>query len=99
MFRQQIRHLVRHQKPRWVVLQCEAMTDIDVTAADMLERLDTELNAAGVNVCFVEMRSRLQDLVYRYGLFKTLDRDHFYNSIDEALAAIDSGEAEADSHN
>ena len=99
MFRQQIRHLVRHQKPRWVVLQCEAMTDIDVTAADMLERLDTELNAAGVNVCFVELRSRLQDLVYRYGLFKTLDRDHFYNSIDEALAAIDSGEAEADSHN
>ena len=86
MFRQQIRHLVRDQKPRWVVLQCEAMTDIDVTAADMLERLDTELNAAGVHVCFVELRSRLQDLVYRYGLFETLDRDHFYDSIDEALA-------------
>jgi hypothetical protein len=70
-----------------------------VTAADMLERLDHELNAAGVNVCFVELRSRLQQLVYRYGLFSTLDRDHFYNSIDEALTAIDSGQAEADSHN
>ena len=45
------------------------------------------------------MRSRLQDLVLRYGLFNTLDRDHFYNSIEEALAAIDSGEAERDSHN
>jgi len=99
MFRQQIRRLVRTGRPSWVVLQCEAMTDIDVTAADMLERLDTELNAAGVNVCFVELRSRLQDLVYRYGLFKTLDRDHFYNSIDEALEAIDSGEAEAESDN
>ncbi len=99
MFRQQIRHLVRVKKPRWVVLQCEAMTDIDVTAADMLERLDSELNAAGVNMCFVELRSRLQDLVYRYGLFATLDRDHFYNSIDEALEAIDSGAAEADSYN
>jgi len=62
----------------------------------MLERLDTELNRAGVNVCFVELRTRLQDLVYRYGLFATLDRDHFYNSIDEAIAAIDSGAAEAD---
>ena len=99
MFRQQVRHLVRQEQPRWVVLQCEAMTDIDVTAADMLERLDHELNAAGVNVCFVELRSRLQQLVYRYGLFSTLDRDHFYNSIDEALTAIDSGQAEADSHN
>ena len=47
MFRQQIRHLVRKRRPRWVVLQCEAITDIDVTAADMLERLDLELNAAG----------------------------------------------------
>ncbi len=99
MFRQQIRHLVRSQKPEWLVLQCEAMTDIDVTAADVLERLDTELNKEGVHVCFVEMRSRLQDLVLRYGLFNTLDRDHFYNSIEEALAAIDSGEAERDSHN
>ena len=99
IFRQQIRHLVHTQKPTWLVLQCEAMTDIDVTAADMLERLDTELNEAGVHVCFVEMRSRLQDLVLRYGLFKTLDRDHFYNSIRKALAAIDSGEAERESHN
>ena len=33
--------------PRWVVLQCEAITDVDVTAADMLEQLDDELNAAG----------------------------------------------------
>ena len=33
--------------PRWVVLQCEAITDIDVTAAEMLEQLDDELNAAG----------------------------------------------------
>ncbi len=93
MFRQAIRHHVRRRKPRWVVLQCEAITDIDVTAADMLERLDTELNAQGVNIAFVELRSRLQDLVYRYGLFATLDHDHFYGSIDEALAAIEAESA------
>ena len=33
--------------PRWVVLQCEAITDIDVTAADMLEQLDTRAERAG----------------------------------------------------
>ncbi|MET0458959.1 MAG: SulP family inorganic anion transporter, partial [Ilumatobacteraceae bacterium] len=89
LFRQQVRHHVRTRHPRWVVLQCEAITDIDVTAADMLERLDLELNAEGVHLAFVELRSRLHDLVYRYGLFQTLDRDHFYDSIDEALEAID----------
>ena len=94
MFRQQVRHLVRERRPRWVVLQCEAITDIDVTAADMLERLDTELNAQGVHVAFVELRNRLQDLVYRYGLFATLDRDHFYDSIEEAFADIDGADDE-----
>ncbi len=88
MFRQQIRQLVRQRKPRWVVLQCEAITDIDVTAAEVLEQLDNELNAAGIHLAFVEMRSRLQDLVGRHGLYDTLDRDHFYDSIDAALTAI-----------
>ncbi len=90
MFRQQVRQLVRERKPRWVILQCEAITDIDVTAADVLEQLDLELNAQGINIAFVELRSRLKDLVYHYGLFATLDRDHFYDSIEAALAEIDS---------
>ena len=38
------------------------------------------------------MRSRLQDLVLRYGLFETLDRDHFYPTVDEALEAIQNEE-------
>jgi high affinity sulfate transporter 1 len=87
-FRQQIRRLVRDRSPRWIVLQCEAVTDIDVTAAEMLEQLDTELNAAGIHVAFVELRSRLRDLVGRYGLYETLDREHFYSTLDAALAAI-----------
>ncbi len=87
-FRQQIRHLVREQRPDWVVLQCEAVTDVDVTAAEVLKQLDIELNAAGINMAFAEMRGRLQDLTFRYGLFETLDRDHFYPTLDSAIAAI-----------
>ena len=56
----------------------------------LLTRGDVELNAAGRHLAFVELRSRLQDLVQRYGLFETLDRDHFYDSIDESLAEIDA---------
>jgi high affinity sulfate transporter 1 len=88
IFRQQIRRLVRRAKPRWVVLQCEAITDIDVTAADMLDRLDRELNERGVHMAFAELRSRLQDLLLRYGLLETLDRDHFYQSLGRALEEI-----------
>jgi MFS superfamily sulfate permease-like transporter len=88
IFRQEIRRLERRRKPRWIVLQCEAITDIDVTAADMLEKLDTELNDKGVNVVFVEMRSRIQDLLERYGLFATFTREHVYPSIDIAMREI-----------
>ena len=90
IFADQVRELVEERQPAWVVLQCEAITDIDVTAAGMLERLDNELNAKGVHLAFVELRTRLHDLVHDYGLLKTLDRDHFYASIDEALRDIES---------
>jgi MFS superfamily sulfate permease-like transporter len=88
IFRQEVRTLERRRKPRWIVLQCEAITDIDVTAADMLEKLDKELNDKGVNVVFVEMRSRIQDLLERYGLFATFTREHVYPSIDVAMREI-----------
>lgn len=87
-FRQQVRRLVADRSPGWVLVQCEAITDIDVTAAQMLEDLDKELNAAGVHMAFAELRSRLQDLVVRYGLLDTLDAGHFYPTMAAALEAV-----------
>jgi high affinity sulfate transporter 1 len=87
-FRQQIRKLVRDRRPRWVVLQCEAVTDVDVTAAEMLEQLDNELNAEGVHMAFAELRSRLQELTLRYGLMETLDSEHFYPTLETAIEGI-----------
>ena len=89
IFASHVRELVQERRPGWVVLQCEAITDIDVTAAGMLERLDNELNAKGVHLAFVELRTRLRDLVHDYGLLHTLDREHFYASIEEALTDIE----------
>ena len=47
LFRRQVRSLVREKQARWVVLECEAVTDVDVTAAEMLEQLDKQLNERG----------------------------------------------------
>jgi high affinity sulfate transporter 1 len=90
-FRDEVHRLVHERHPAWFVLECEAITDIDVTAAGMLEQLDRELNAGGVHIAFAEMRTRLQDLVERYGLLETLDGGHFYATVDTALAAIERG--------
>jgi MFS superfamily sulfate permease-like transporter len=87
-FRDEIRRLAREREPDWIVLQCEAITDVDVTAAEILEQLDRELNASGVHLAFVELRDRLKELTLRYGLMDTLDKDHFYTSLEAAIAAI-----------
>jgi high affinity sulfate transporter 1 len=90
-FREQVRQLARERQPAWLVLQCEAMTDIDVTAAEMLRQLDEELNRQGVHIAFAEMRQRIQQQALAYGLFKTLDRDHFYPTLGAAIRAIEAG--------
>jgi alpha-acetolactate decarboxylase len=89
IFRQQIRKLVVQQTPEWIVLQCEAITDIDVTAASTLKDLAAELKAKGIHFAFVGMRDRLKDLMLDYGLFETLDSEHFYPSVKRALAAME----------
>ena len=66
------------------------VTDIDVTAAEVLKALDEEPNDRGVHLAFVEPRDRLQDLVRRYGLNITLDREHLYPSLGQALDAINN---------
>jgi high affinity sulfate transporter 1 len=90
IFRQQVRRLVRECQPSWIVLQCEAITDIDVTAAEMLEGLDKELNAKGIHLAFAEMRDRLQDLILSYGLMETLDRERFYPTLKAAVKEVEA---------
>jgi MFS superfamily sulfate permease-like transporter len=94
-FRDQVRRLVRERNPAWIVLQCEAITDIDVTAAEMLKVLDEELNDHSIHIAFVELRDRLQELIRRYDLHTTLDQEHFHPSLDLAFEAI-SNEVEDD---
>lgn len=43
-----------------------------------------------MHLAFVEPRGRLQDLVRRCGLNATLDREHFYPSLGQALDAINN---------
>jgi MFS superfamily sulfate permease-like transporter len=87
-FRKEVREIVRSRDVSWVVIECAAITDIDVSAAQMLEQLDRELNAADVHMAFVELRMRLEQLVQGYGLFETLDRDRFYPTLETGLTAI-----------
>ena len=73
--------------PTWIVVAAEPITDIDTTAADMLEDLDLKLNADGVSLVFAEMKTPVKAKVERYELTDTIDPNHFFPTITEAVRA------------
>ncbi len=72
---------------RWIVLASEPITDVDTTAADMLEDLDEWLNARGVSLVFAEMKNPVRTKIERYELTRTIDPGHFFPTIDAAVEA------------
>ncbi|SHN24926.1 SulP family inorganic anion transporter [Cryptosporangium aurantiacum] len=88
-FREQVRRLARSDpRPRWIVIAAEPITDVDTTAADMLEELDLELNAEGISLVFAELKTPVREKVKRYELTRTIDPRHFYPTVEDAVRAF-----------
>jgi MFS superfamily sulfate permease-like transporter len=87
IFRKEIRKLIAQTEPppTWVVITAEPITDVDTTAGDMLIDLDLELNAAGIHLVFAELRDSVKQKIERYGLLETIDRQHFFPTIEVAV--------------
>ena len=87
-FREEIRHLSHAEPPpMWIVIAAEPITDVDTTAADMLEDLDEELNAKGISLIFAEMKDPVREKIDRYKLTRTIDPAHFFGTVEEAVDA------------
>ena len=58
VFRDRIRERIatRREPVRWVVVAAEPITDVDTTAAAMLDRLEAELAAPGITLAFAELK-------------------------------------------
>src|SRR5262249_47046441 len=70
---------------RWCVVAAEPVTSVDVTAADLIAELDDTLRAAGVELCFAEMKDPVKDKLKRFGLFSRFGAETFFATIDEAV--------------
>lgn len=71
--------------PYLVLVAAEPITDVDTIAADMLVDLDEELNAAGIHLILAELKDPVRKKIERYGLYDTIDRRHFYPTIEVAV--------------
>jgi len=88
-FREQIRALAARQPtPEWIIVAAEPLTDVDTTAADMLEDLDEELNRRGISLVFAEMKDPVRRKIERYELTRTINPAHFFPTLDDAVNAF-----------
>src|SRR3954452_14084286 len=70
---------------RWIVVAAEPVTDVDTTASDMLQELDSWLNERGVSLIFAEMKDPVREKIERYELTRTIDPAHFFPTLDDAV--------------
>ena len=70
----------------WLVVAAEPVTSVDVTAADMLTELDETLHAAGIELCFAEMKDPVKDKLKRFGIFGRLGEERFFPTVGEAVS-------------
>ena len=72
---------------KWLVVAAEPVTSVDVTAADVLAEIDETLQAAGIELCFAEMKDPVKDKLKRFGLFAHLGEDTFFPTLGVAVSA------------
>jgi high affinity sulfate transporter 1 len=81
---------------RCVVITAAPVTSVDVTAADVLAELDAALQAAGIELCFAEMKDPVRDKLRRFGLLARLGEGSFFRTIDEAVDAYRAAQGVGD---
>lgn len=71
----------------WIVIAAEPVTNIDVTAADVVADLDRTLRKAAVTLCFAELKDPVKDKLRRFGLLEQLGDNAFFPTVGAAVGA------------
>jgi MFS superfamily sulfate permease-like transporter len=72
---------------RRVVVAAEPVTDVDTSAADVLQSLHDDLEAAGVELHFAEVKDPVKDQLTRYGLLERLGPARFHPTVGTGVDA------------
>lgn len=68
-----------------LLVVAEAITDIDITAADALVSLYQELKKQGIELCFAGLKGQVKDRLLRYGTLDIIGHDIFSPTVGSAV--------------
>lgn len=75
---------------RWFVLNTEAISGIDVTAADLLEEVRAEITARGVVFALARLKQDLRDALAPTGILDRIGPDRIFLTLPTAVRAFES---------
>ena len=73
---------------RWFLLDAQAITDIDVTAAESLHSLNEELRQQGIALKVAHANRPLRKVLERVGFAKEISQESFFHSVHECVEAF-----------
>ena len=82
-----MRALARELGTSRIVVAAEAITDIDATAGEMLHDLHAELDDAGIELAFAELKDPVRDWLIRYGIRDEIGQHRFWPTVGAAVTA------------
>ncbi|HEY1015187.1 MAG TPA: STAS domain-containing protein, partial [Herpetosiphonaceae bacterium] len=90
MFREQIRAIIRSSAAplRWVLVDAEAIVDIDTTAASMLIELADELRDDGIGLAVARASGSLSRMLQRTGVTDHIGAAHVFPLLGSAVRTL-----------
>lgn len=79
---------------RWLVLNTEAIVEVDVTAVDTLESLRRELAGRGVVLALARLKQDLRDALEPTGLLDRIGQDRLFLTLSDAVEGYRRWESE-----
>jgi len=73
---------------RWFVIDAQAITEIDVTAAEALRALKVELEKQGIAMKFAHTNRPLREILQRIGFTSELGQESFFHAVHECAEAF-----------
>ncbi len=72
---------------KWVVVTAEPVTNVDITAADVLVELSKALHDGGIQLCFAELKDPVKDILKRFGFLAQVGERYFFPTIGAAASS------------
>jgi high affinity sulfate transporter 1 len=88
-FREQVlRCASAAERPDWIIVAAEPITDVDTTAAEMLADLDDGLESRGVRLVFAELNDPVRRTLRHYRSGRLLEPGRTFPTLDDAVSAF-----------